>query len=184
MPTENGQQQAEQQPNDQQQNAGGETPQTWEAWLGTQPEDVKSMYESHTSGLKNALDNERASRKSLESQLREFQKKADKGSELEQQLNRMVTDLETANRRSDFVEAAIKPEIGVSDLKAAWLIVNADADTYIDKRGQVNFPLLKQNHPGLFKAAPAPKANAGNGAGQGEGKLDMNTFIRRAAGRQ
>lgn len=35
----------------------------FEAWLSNQPEDVRKMYESHTVGLKSALDKERARNK-------------------------------------------------------------------------------------------------------------------------
>lgn len=174
--------QEQQQPNDQQPDAGGETPQTFEGWLTTAPEDVKALYEQHTTGLTSALKDERENRKALEKQLREWRDKAEKGSDAETRLNETLTALETTQRRADFLESATKPEVGVADTKAAWLIVNAEPDTYIDKRGNINFALLKQNHPALFRTK-LPTANAGNGSGQEGGKVDMNAIIRQAAGR-
>lgn len=179
-------QEQQQQPNDQQQqsDAGGETPPTFESWLATAPDDVKALYEAHTNGLRSALNSERESKRELERQLREMRDKAEKGSEAETRLNEMVSALETANRRADFVIEAAKPENGVADIEAAWLIVNAKADTFFDRKGNVNFALLKQQHPMLFRAAKAPPGNAGSGVGQEGGKQDINDWIRSAAGRR
>lgn len=178
-------QEQQQQPNDQQPDgASGETPQTWEDWLNAQADDVKALYEAHTNGLRSALNSERESKRELERQLREMRDKAEKGSEAETRLNEMVSALETANRRADFVVEAAKPENGVADIEAAWLIVNAKADTFFDRKGNVNFALLKQQHPMLFRAAKAPPGNAGSGVGQEGGKQDINDWIRSAAGRR
>lgn len=180
-------------PDEQQQNGQptntntSETPETWQAWLEAQPEDqrvrITTLHEGHTQGLRTALDNERAQRREFEKQLRELTPKVEKGSALETQINTITAQLDSANRRADFVEAAVKPEIGIADVAAAWIIANANADTYFDKRGRVDFALLKQNHPALFKSAAPPRANAGNGAGQDGGTSNMNDFIRRQASR-
>lgn len=165
----------------------GGTPETWQAWLEAQPEEqrtrITTLYSAHEQGLRSALDSERNQRKAFERDLNALKDKAEKGSALEQQLNGITAQLESANRRADFVEAAVKPEVGIADVAAAWIIANATPDTYFNKRGQVDFALLKQNHPALFKSAAPPRANAGNGSGQDGGATSINDFIRRAAGR-
>lgn len=173
---------------EQQPNADGGTPETWDAWLGAQPEDqrtrIATLYQAHEQGLRSALESERGERKRFEQQVRDLSKSVEKGSALEQQLNATLTQLETANRRADFVEQAAKTENGVADIAAAWIIASAQADTYFDRKGNVNFALLKQNHPTLFRGAVTPRANAGAGTGQtGDGKHSMNDFIRKSAGR-
>lgn len=172
----------------QQDSGAGETPETWDAWLASRPEAertvVTKLYESQTTGLRSALQSERDGRKALETQIRELQKSAEKGSASETKLTEMVTQLEAANRRADFLEAAVKPEVGLADLEAAWVLVNAKPDDYLTKRG-IDFALLKERHPGLFRApTPTPRGNAGSGTGNSTPSgATMNDFIRRAAGR-
>lgn len=183
--------------NDQQQNptAGAEHEQdkdgetlTWDIWLGKLPDDQRTtataLYEGSVQGLKSALKNERASRSDLEKQLRETAKKLESGSDAQKQMTDMADRMEQANRRADFYELASKPETGIADAAAAWLIINANAEEYIDRKGSVRLDLLKQNHPILFGRPSTPRANAGSGAGQnGAGKSDMNDYIRSRAGR-
>jgi len=172
----------------QQTNGQGGTPETWDAWLAAQPEEqrtvVTRLYEAQTTGLRSALQSERDGRKALETQIRELQKSVEKGSESERKLTEMVTSLESANRRADFLEAAVKPDVGLADLEAAWIIVQAKPDDYVGKRG-VDFALLKERHPGLFKSVPqTPRGNAGSGTtSDAPNGANMNDFIRKAAGR-
>lgn len=167
-----------------------ETPATWETWLAAQPEaqrqQIETLHSTHTAGLKSALDSERQSRRDLEKQVKDLAKAEKDGSDAQQRLNSIATELETANRRADFYETASKPEIGLVDVKAAWVLTNAEADVYFDRKGSVNFELLKREHPSLFaQPRPTPRGNIGNGAGQGgQGSgADMNAIIRSAAGR-
>lgn len=165
----------------------GAMPETFDAWLATQPDNVKTMYAAHTQKLQSALQSERSTRSDLEKQLREAAKKQKDGSDEQANLTKMADELGVANRRADFYEAAVKPEVNAQDLEALWVLANAKPDDYFDKRGNVNFVLLKERHPGLFKqAASAARGNAGNGTG-GQGaatKTNMNSILRRAAGRE
>jgi hypothetical protein len=166
--------------------AEGETSATWESWIAAQPEPARALYETHTQGLRSALESERTQRKTFETQLRDQAKKLEAGSEAQTRLTEMADELERANRRADFYESAAKPDVGVTDVVGAWAIINAMPEDYLDRKGSVNFALLKQRHPGLFGRPPAvPRGNAGSGAGQGDGggKNDMNAYIRRQAGR-
>lgn len=164
-----------------------ETHETFDAFLATQPDTVKALYQAHTQGLQNALKSERTQRSTLEKQLREAAKKQPADSAEQANLTKMADDLAEANRRADFFQEAAKPEVGLTDPHLAWLAINANAEDYVNKRGDVNFVLLKERHPGLFKqVVAAARGNAGNGVGTGAGagKTNMNTMIRKAAGRE
>ena len=154
---------------------------TFETWLGTQDEKVKTLLDGHTKGLKTALDSERESRKDLEKKLRDLAKKAEQGSDAEKQLTEMADQIEAADRKADFYEEAHKA--GVTNLKLAYIV--ATQDDLFDKKGQVNFVTMKESYSELFGSPAKTKGNAGNGTNQSQQpKENMNTFIRRAAGRE
>lgn len=162
-------------------NEGTQTALTFEAWQAALPEDQKALIEGHTRGLKSALDSERGTRKDLEKQLRDLAKKAESGSEAQTQLTQLADNLQSADRKADFYEAA--HAAGVKNLKLAHTV--AVSDELFDKHGRVNFDEMKKSYPELFGAVAAPRGDAGSGtqtSGQG-GKADMNSAIRKAAGR-
>lgn len=169
------------------QQGDGATPVTYETWYSTQADDVKALVDGRLQSLHSALQSERSSRADLEKKLRDAAKGQKEGSAEAQNLTTMADELAVANRRADFYEAAVKPEVNAQDLEALWVLANAKADEYFDRRGNVNFALLKERHPGLFRQAPrTPPANAGNGAGgqAATNGANMNSIIRRAAGRE
>lgn len=149
----------------------GETP-DFETWLTAQDESARSLIDSHTQGLRGALDAERTQRKDLSKQLRDLTGKLE--GEAARQVGELSTRLETAQKRADFVEAAARA--GCSDVRLAWLAAQADDLTVDD---------VKTAYPQLFVPASRPTTNAGQGAGatNGGATRDMNLFIRRAAGR-
>lgn len=151
-------------------------------WLKGQDENIQSMLEGHTKGLKSALESERGSRKDLEKQLREMAKASEKGSDLQTQLNSLADELQGADRKADFYEAA--HAAGVRNLKLAFTV--ATSDEMFDKHGRVNFNEMKKAYPELFATnQPAPRGDAGNGTNSTKPKSGgMNTFIRNAAGRK
>lgn len=169
--------------------AQSETPESWDAWLATQPEaqrtTIASLYEKQTSGLKSALTEERTQRKDLEKQIRDLAKGAEAGSKAQQDLTGMADQLAASERRADFYEAAAKPEIGLTGVKAAWVLMNADPGTYFDRKGNPDFDLLKQEHPYLFgQVKPVPRGNQGNGTQTTPAPATtMNDWIRRQAGK-
>ena len=155
---------------------------SFEAFLEKQPEDVKKLYESHTTGLRNALNSERSSNKDLSNQLKKLAEKADKGSELEKQLSEYASKYEQAERRATFAEDAIKPEIGCTNVKAAFAI--AQADDLFRRDGSPDWDGIKKAAPELFqKAGSGAPGKAGAGTDKPPAKEDMNAIIRRAAGR-
>lgn len=159
---------------------GDQTPENFEAWLEEQPEEVQSLYETHTQGLRSALNTERDSRKDLEKQLRDLAKKAEKGSENETQLTQMADQLAETERQNTFYDAA--HDAGVANLKLAWMA--AKESGLVRSDGNADFAALKEKYPELFGATTKPpKGNGGDGSRDPNSKADFNTAIRRAAGR-
>lgn len=153
----------------------------FDAWLGEQPEQVRSGIDSHTAGLKSALQQEREQRKDAIKQLRDMTGKAEQGSELAKQLAEMTTRAEQAEQRTAFFEDAGRAEIACNNPRAAYLI--ASADGMFTKRGEPDWAAIKAAAPELFgRKTPPGNAGSGNGNQVQPGK-DMNNFIRTSAGR-
>lgn len=150
-------------------------PVTFDAWLGSQEPTIKGLIDGHVTGLKSALDNERSERKSLTKQISELKGKAEKGSELEKQLESLNAQLEATSAKQAFYESA---PADVDNLKLAWM---AAQDGHTDKRGNVDWNSLRTAYPQLFRAKTVVNAHAGNGRGQdGNTQKNMNDFIRSA----
>lgn len=156
-------------------------PLIYDEWLKAQPDEVKTLLDSNTKGLKGALESERESRKKLEKELRDMAGKADKGSEAQNKLNELADQVSEADRRAEFYEAA--HQAGVTNLKLAYLV--AQTEDLFDRRGQVNFEAMKAQFSELFGGKPkTPAGNAGTGTDGGNASgTTMNQFIRKAAGR-
>lgn len=163
-----------------------QTQATWETWLASQAEDVRTtvtpLYEAHTQGLRSALESERGQRRDLEKQLREATAKLENGSEARTKLEQVTAQFAEAQKRSDFFDEAVRPEIGCAQPRLAYLAAQ-EIDAY-DKRGNVDWELLKKKFPELFRQPrpTAPPANAGSG-GTPPPAFDMNAALRQAAGR-
>lgn len=161
---------------------GGETPApTWDGWLESQDEATRSLIETHTSGLKSALQSERDARGKAEKALREAAGKAEAGSTAQQALTETADQLAAESQRADGYEAL--HAAGATNLKLAWLA--AQSGDYVDRKGQLDVASLKRDFPELFTKSAAPRANAGSGTGDPAPKGgSMNDWIRGAAGRQ
>ncbi len=163
-------------------NDGKQTaPPNFDEWLKGQPNEIKTLLDGHTKGLKSALDSEREARKDLEKQVRDLAGKAEKGSEAQTELTKLADKISESDRRADFFEAA--HAAGISNLKLAYTV--AVTDEMFDRRGSVNFEMMKQSYPELFAgAAKPPSGNAGAGRTNNQPPASgMNAFIRKAAGR-
>ena len=163
-------------------NGQGNETRTWEAVLEGLPEDVRTLYDEHVKGLKNALKSERDQRKALADQLRDAMKDLEEGSKAQKALESFTQKLEAAEQRAAFFEEAARPEIGCTNPRLAYLA--AQEIEAFDRRGNPNWDVLKKQFPELFGKTRTPSANAGAGAGGQTPKGgDMNAFIRRSAGR-
>ncbi|MGV3616110.1 MAG: hypothetical protein ACO1SV_12310 [Fimbriimonas sp.] len=160
--------------------SGGATA-TWETVYGALPDDQKALFDTHISGLKNALSGERAAKGDLEKQLREAASKAEKGSAAEKQLTDMADKMKAGEKQAAFYETI--GAAGVKNLRLAWAAASGDAK-YWKNDGSLILDDFKKDFPELFGAPAAGEAHAGAGAGQsGGGKPNMNDFIRRGAGK-
>jgi hypothetical protein len=166
-------------------NEGG-TPETtptiesFDSWIATQPDNIKSLYTAHTSGLKTALESEREQRKTFAKQLREATAQVEQGSALQKALQEMTATAEQAQRRATFAEEATRPDVGCSNVRAAYLV--AQADDLFTKTGDPDWKAIKAAAPELF-ARKTAQANAGSGTQAPPRTNNVNDFIRRAAGR-
>lgn len=170
-----------------QQQPGGGTPNQpqsqspdFTTWLASQGEDTKQLLDNHVAGLKTALSSERDARKALEAQVRDAAKKLEEGSEARKQLDQLATQLAGSTAQATFYDAA--HSAGVANLKLAYLAAREAG--LVDEKGACDFTKLQAQFPELFARKPAPPpANAGNGTQREAPSGGMNSFIRRAAGR-
>lgn len=156
-------------------------PATFDAWLESQAPEIKGLYEAHTKGLRNALVAERSERDALAKQMREASGKLEAGSEAQKALQAIQAKYEALERRQSFTDEAVKPGIGCTDARLAYLA--ALEIGAISDKGKIDWDTLRQQFPALFKSAVG-NANAGTGTGAPPPvKVDMNQMLRRAAGR-
>lgn len=159
----------------------------WDTWLGDQPETVQALVDSHTKGLKTALQSERQQRADLAKQLREATKGLEKGSDLEKNMTALTAKLEQAELRARFFEDASKPDVNCTNPRMAMLA--AQELGAIDGHGRINWDAIKTVFPEIFRQARPPQGNAGAGTavpppgGSTDPSKAMNSLIRRAAGR-
>ena len=164
-------------PNEQE--GDNEAPASFEAILEKDPK-IKELYEQHTAGLLNTVKATREERDGLKNQVKELLTKSEKGSENEKALTETLLKLEATERRAAFVEEAVKPGIDCRNPKAAYAYaVTVDA---FDKRGNPDWSLLKKEVPELF-GKQTPPARGGSGTDSPPETNDINSMIRRAAGR-
>lgn len=155
-------------------------------WIKNQPAEVQAAFDKHTTGLKNTVQATREERDSLSGQLKELVKVLGNGTAADavKLANEMAANLETANRRTAFVEEAVRPEIGCRNPKAAYAL--AVSEDMFDKKGNVDWKALKEAAPELFGAAGGGQIRSNAGAGtssQPKPQNTMNDFIRSRAGR-
>jgi hypothetical protein len=162
-----------------------ETPATvavkFDEWIGSQPAEIKAAYETHTTGLRNAVQATRAERDALGDQVKDLLKTAAKGSEMEKSLQEFQGKLAAAERRAAFLESATQPGVDCRNPKAA-LAIALSSDLF-NRQGQPDWAAIKAEAPELFGKVIAP-GNAGVGTGTTPPATgSMNAFIRKAAGR-
>jgi hypothetical protein len=157
---------------------------TWDQILAQLPQEQRALYDDHLSGLRSALQSERTQHQELAKKLREATQQLEQGSETRQQLEALSGQLEAAQRRAEFFEEATQPEIGCTNIKLAFIA--AQEVGAIDQRGRINWTVLREQFPELFKQKTTPPGNAGDGTntgGQPPGQgARMDDIIRRKAG--
>ena len=162
---------------------------TFEAWLESQSDEVKSRFNEGTQGLRTALKSERDNAKTLSGQLKDLQGKVTEGSEaakqiaeLQKQLSEKDQKLAESERREAFTTSA--KSAGCTNAKAAYAI--AVSGDMFKKNGDPDWNAIKQEAPELF-GKKNPNGNAGSGTNDdpdaGKGNY-MDNLIRRQAHRR
>ena len=162
----------------------------FDTWFLTQNDEAKLIVNSHISGLKKALDNERKVAKQakvLEKQLKTLSKGLKEGSDEKLKVEALLKQVQDENSASKRELAFYRSMAGkgVRDVELAFIAANKAGLLAGD--GSCDPAALKSKHPSLFEA-PQPKptpppANGGSGSGPQPGqRVDMNTILRRAAG--
>lgn len=162
--------------------AGSPSYETFEDFLASADEPVKSLYKKHTDGLNSALEKERAGRKDLEKQLKELLPKAEKGSALELELAEKVRLLEETDkkyaeveRRAKFAEEAGQPNIRCVNVKAAYAL--ATVENMFKEDGSPMWDAIRKTAPELFKLGSTDAGSTGKRALDN----DINSALRSAA---
>jgi len=157
---------------------------TFEDYLATTNDGVRTLFDTHVSGLKSALEKERTSNKELMSKVKALASKAEVGSEMEAKLRETLVQLEEVQKASEenakkatFTEQALQQRC--TNIKAAYAY--AVLENAFDKNGDPDWNKLKKEIPQLFDHA-GRRTDAG--AKQSDTSAPMNELIRRAAGLQ
>ena len=151
---------------------------TFEAWLESQSDEIKTRFEEGTKGLKTALTSERDNTKNLSKQLKDLQAKADKDSDLAKQLSEMQAKLTESERHSSFVDGATAA--GCNNVKAAYKLAKSDPDLW-KRDGSPDWEAIKAEAPEFF-GTKKPEGKAGSGTddkGGAGSKHYMDDLIRK-----
>lgn len=154
------------------------TPEEAAEWLRSQPDEVRSAFDSYTKGLRTGLEREREGNKDLRGQLKTIAAQTE--GRVREELDALGEKLQDAERRMDFQKLAFREGIEYVDLAySAAVQVGA-----FDKHGVPDFSLLRAQYPKLFTTLkPKSAAQAGAGTGTEVPLEGMNALIRRSTGR-
>jgi hypothetical protein len=161
-------------------------PETLESYITTLPTEqqtkVKSLLDAHVEKLSNTVKATRQERDAFQRDLTAAIKKAEKGSELETQLTKLSSQLDEANRKSEFYEQA--PQFECRNIKAAYAI--ATVNNLFTKSGAPDWKAIKEEAPEFFgKVSNGNPRKKSAGSGTSEEPVptnSMNDLIRRSAG--
>lgn len=159
----------------------GATPPVFDDWLKTQDESTKALIGNRFTALENIVGATRKERDDLSAEMKRISKDLDEGSEAKKSVDALSAKLELSERRSSFLEEAIKPETQCRNPRAAWLL--AISGDHFNRSGVPDWAAIKAEAPELFGKVVA-NANVGDGTDDEPPKSgSMNNFIRAAAGR-
>jgi hypothetical protein len=152
---------------------------TYDEWFGEQTEEVKAMIEEHNKGLHNSVKATRDERDALSKELKKLAKEVDENSEAGKQLGELRSKLEFAERKSNFIEEAVKN--GAKRPSAAFAI--ASTENLFLEDGTADWKKIKESIPELFSVTNT-NTNAGSGTNTALPKNDVNQRFREAANKQ
>ena len=156
---------------------------TFEAWLDSQSDEIKTRFEEGTQGLRSALKSERENARSLSAQLNELKGAAEKGSELERQITALQGKLQESERHANFIDGA--NGAGCTNAKAAYKLAKAD-ETLWKRDGSPDWEALKETAPEFFQRQIKASGNPGSGTNTdpsaGSKMHPMDEAMRRSIG--
>jgi ribosomal protein S20 len=153
---------------------------TFDKWLETQAEEVKTLIADRFSSLENTVKATREERDTFKNELKEISKKVTGDSEAGIQISELSKRLEASERKSNFIDQAVKN--GVIRPNAAYAI--ATTENLYDDKGNPDWNKIRESIPELFKVT-----NTSNNAGSGTNQKalpgnSVNDRIREAANKQ
>ena len=166
-------------------------PATYEALVASLDDASQALVAQHLTGLKTALQAERATVKKLEGQVKAAQTLAEEKARLETDLATQVSDAAQARRRADFYEAAVDQGVRRKSVRLAYLAA-LDAGV-IQPDGSIAWDTMKTSFADLFEGSgprtipPSRSTSAAAGAGtrtDAPAAPTLNQIIRTAAGRR
>jgi hypothetical protein len=175
-------------------------PTTYEAFVDTLSEPLRALVDGHISGLKTALQAERAVVKKLEAQVKTAQSLADERAkadadaktQLEADMASARAEVAAAQRRAAFYETALEQGIRRKSVRLAYLAA-LDAG-HIGADGQIAWEAIRSSFSDLFESAgrmaPTPPSRSSSAAAGAGARGDtpavptLNQIIRNAAGRR
>lgn len=168
----------QQQQNDQGNQAAQPSYKTFDEWYNSLDENGKKLAapgKAHFDSVYSTIKDVRKERDDFARQMRDAAKKLEAGSEQQKQFEKLATDLESANKRADFMEEA--PVQECKNAKAAYAI--ATSQDLFKKDGSPDWKAIKEAAPELFgKSTVIRRGNAGSGNSQQTPGTSMNDWIR------
>lgn len=146
----------------------------FDAWLETQPEDVKSLLTERFTALENTVKATREERDNLSSELKQMAKHVDANSDAGKQLAEAISRAETSERKSSVLEDAVR--VGVKNPLTVYAV--AITENLFTEDGKPDWEQIKLKAPELFTASSI-NSDAGSGTNQKPEK-SFNAEIRKA----
>lgn len=158
---------------------------TFESWLSSQPDDVKTkvqpLFNAHVEKLQNTVKATREERDEFSKQLRDATNKLTKDSDERKRLEEIADKYDEATRRADFFEDALSNNC--HNPKAAYAI--AKAENLFTKAGLPDWKKIEEVVPEFFgdsKRNLSKKKTAGAGNDkEPQSAMTMNDWIRAEA---
>lgn len=161
-------------------NEEGAIPASFDEWLEKADEPTKKLIGERFTALESTVKATRSERDELKGELQKMMKKlGDKDVEAQSHIQEMIGKMEIAERKANFMEDALRPEIGCRNPRTAYAL--AVAEDLFTKNGSPDWASIKTAAPELFGIGKA-QGKAGAGTGEEPKNQDMNTIIRRIAG--
>lgn len=165
---------------------------TYDAFVASLDDVRRALIDQHITGLKRALQAERATVKQLDGQAKTAQALADDKTRLEAAMAAQAVDAQLATHRADFYEHAIDQGVRRKSVRLAYLAA-LDAG-HLGDDGTIGWEAMRAQFSDLFESpgrnGPIPPSRSTTAAAGAGSRGDtpaaptLNQIIRNAAGRR